>query len=76
MEQTFNDILRERAEEGKGLFAYALWMFAETFVEIVRENITMLYMQNKNIVRIVIVTAFILLIPLLAMQLPVKWTGT
>lgn len=30
MEQTFNDLLRERAEEERGVLGCALWMFAET----------------------------------------------
>jgi len=65
MEQTFNDLCRERAEEESGLFGCALWMFVETSVGILRENMTM---QNKSIIRIVLTTAFILLLPLLAMQ--------
>ena len=69
MEQTFNDLLRERAEEEKGLFGFALWMFVETFAELIRENITVIIMQNKSIIRIALATAFILLLPLLAMQL-------
>ena len=69
MEQTFNDLLRERAEEEKGLFGFALWMFVETFAGLIRENITVIIMQNKSIIRIVLATAFILLLPLLAMQL-------
>jgi hypothetical protein len=44
MEQTFNDLCRERAEAGDGLFGFVLWMFAETFAGIVREN-------ARNIVR-------------------------
>ncbi len=68
MEQTFNDLLRERAEEGKGLFGFALWMFVETFAGIIRENITVIIMQNKSIIRIALTTAFILLMPLVAMQ--------
>ena len=72
MEQTFCDILRERAGRGKGLFACALWMFAETAVEIIKENI----IKNKNIFRIALATAFILLIPLVAMQFSdeVNWS--
>ncbi len=66
MEQTFNDLLRERAEEERGLFGYALWMFVETSAGIIRENIIM---RNKNIIRIALATAFILLLPLLAMQI-------
>ena len=68
MEQTFNDLLRERAEEERGLFGCALWMFIETSAGIIRENITFIIMQNKNIIRITLATAFILLLPLLAMQ--------
>ncbi len=66
MEQTFNDLLREPAEEEKRLFGFALWMFVETFAGIIRENITVIIMQN--IIRIALATAFILLLPLLAMQ--------
>ncbi|MFQ5761323.1 MAG: hypothetical protein ACE5HM_10160, partial [Acidiferrobacterales bacterium] len=68
MEQTFNDLLRERAEEENRLFGFVLWMFVETFVGTVRENITVMVTQNKSIIRIAIATAFILLLPLLAMQ--------
>ncbi len=68
MEQTFNDLLRERAEEEKGLYGFALWVFVETFAGTIRENGTVIVMQNKSIIRIALVTAFILLLPLLAMQ--------
>ncbi len=68
MEQTFNDLLRERAEQEKGLFGFALWMFVETFVGLIRENMTVIIMQKKNIIRIALATAVILLLPLLAMQ--------
>lgn len=67
MEQTFTDLLRERAEEGRGLLGCALWMFVETSAGIMRENIRYIIMQNKNIIRIALGTAFILLVPLLAM---------
>jgi hypothetical protein len=72
MEQTFNDILRERAGQKKGLFGCALWMFLETAVEIFKENM----MKNKNIIRIALATAFVLLIPLVAMQFSdeVNWS--
>jgi hypothetical protein len=40
MEQTFNDLCRERAEMRGGLFGFVLWMFVETFAGIVRENAT------------------------------------
>lgn len=43
-------------------------MFVETSAGIIRENMTLIIMQNKNIIRIALATAFILLLPLLAMQ--------
>ncbi len=76
MEQTFNDLLRERAEEQRGVFGYALWMFAETLTGILKTNLKNSVMQNKNIVRVIAVVALILLIPLVAMQFTdeVNWT--
>jgi hypothetical protein len=38
MEQTFNDLCRERVKEEKGLFSFALWMFVETSAAIIKEN--------------------------------------
>jgi hypothetical protein len=40
MEQTFNDLCHERVKAGRGLFPLALWVFAETFAGIIRENAT------------------------------------
>jgi hypothetical protein len=64
MEQTFNDLCRERASTGQGLFTFALWAFSETLVSILRVSI----MHNKNIFRIAIGTACLLLLPLLGNQ--------
>src|SRR3989337_3493437 len=68
MEQTFNDLLRERAEKEERLFGFALWMFVETFAGTMRENATVIMVQKKALVRIALATAFILLLPLIAMQ--------
>jgi hypothetical protein len=38
MEQTFNDLCRERRDAGEGLFGLVLWTFADTFVGILRED--------------------------------------
>ena len=46
MEQTFNDLCRERVKAGKGLFGFALWTFFETSAGIFRETITFIIMQN------------------------------
>jgi hypothetical protein len=40
MEQTFNDLCRERAAAGNGLFAFVLWTFVETSAGIFREKAT------------------------------------
>lgn len=42
MEQTFNDLYRERYEAGGGLFGLVLWMFADTLAGIIKENIVMM----------------------------------
>ena len=38
MQQTFNDLCRERRDAGEGLFGFVLWTFADTFVGILRED--------------------------------------
>lgn len=80
MEQTFNDLLRERAEKERRFFGYALRMFIETFAGIIRENITFIIMQNitKRLTVWAVVITFILMIPLVAMQFTneVNWDLT
>ncbi|MDZ4860019.1 MAG: hypothetical protein SGI88_13655 [Candidatus Hydrogenedentes bacterium] len=68
MEQTFTDQLRERAADERGVVRCALWMFAETFMGIVRQNMSSTMMKNKRIVVIVFVVACILMAPFVAMQ--------
>ena len=78
MEQTFNDLLRERAEEDKGLFGFALWMFVETSAGVVRENLTFFTMQKfpRTLIVWAAVVALILLVPLVAMRFTeeVNWS--
>ncbi|PIR69349.1 MAG: hypothetical protein COU47_03190 [Candidatus Niyogibacteria bacterium CG10_big_fil_rev_8_21_14_0_10_46_36] len=66
MEQTFNDILRERAGEEKGLFVFMLWMCVETSVGIIKENITNVFMRTttKRLSIWAVAVSFILSIPL------------
>ena len=64
MEQTFNDLCRERRETGNKIFGFILWSFAETSIGIIKERIRFMNMQNKNIARIAMGTGLILLIPL------------
>jgi hypothetical protein len=71
MEQTFADLVRERADANRGLHVFALGTFAETAGGIIRENVTHMNMQNWNYIRWVPLTAAVLLVPLLAMVLKV-----
>lgn len=70
MQQTFNDLCRERSEAEDGLFGFVLWMFAETSVGILGENMTLAIKQNmtRRLIVWAAVVAALLLIPLVAMQ--------
>jgi hypothetical protein len=48
MEQTFNDLCRERVKAERGLFSFALWTFFETSAGIMRENATMIVRCSMN----------------------------
>ena len=80
MEQTFNDLLRARAEEENGLFGFALWMFVDTSAGIIRENMSFIIKQNitKRLSVWAAAVALILMVPLVAMQFTneVVWDET
>jgi hypothetical protein len=48
MEQTFNDLYRERKEAGEGLFGFVLWVFVETSAGIIKENLNHNHMKNLS----------------------------
>lgn len=48
MEQTFNDLCRERVKAGSGLFRLVLWAFLETFAALLRENAKMIVRSAMN----------------------------
>ncbi len=68
MEQTFNDLIRERERKTSTLFAFVMWMFVDTFWSITKENANFMLRQHKTIIDIILGTALILLLPLVAMQ--------
>lgn len=76
MEQTFDDLLRERAEEGGGLGWLALWLFAETTVGVIKEKLMSIALQKKDLTHVALGVGAILAIPLIAMQFSdeVVWT--
>jgi hypothetical protein len=76
MQQTFDDLCRERATAGRSVSGYALWMFAETSVAILRETVTAMNAHNKRLGIMLLAIACILLLPLVAMQFTqeVNWS--
>ena len=70
MEQTFNDLCRERARAGEGLVGFVLWVFLETSAGIIRENVRFIVMQGitRRLIVWAAVVGLILLVPFLAMQ--------
>jgi len=68
MEQTFNDLCRERRATGDGVFGFALWMFVETSAGIIKERLT--FMIKQNTIRFIVwaVVAVLILMILLVMQ--------
>jgi hypothetical protein len=76
MEQTFVDVIRERAAVGRGIAGSALWMFAETAAAIARERVVSMSGTSARIGRVVMATALLLLVPFVAMQFTaeVNWS--
>lgn len=69
MEQTFNDLCNERKrQKGRGLFAFVLWVFVETAIGIIKEQI-LLITQGKTMqtittdLRSAAIISFILVLP-------------
>lgn len=80
MDQTFGDLCRERTAEGKGLFTFMLWIFGDTFVGMVSTRISyffsLLIMHHKHILRPLLGTLCLLVIPLLGNRYVEGWNWT
>jgi hypothetical protein len=76
MQQTFDDLCRERLAAGRGLSGLLVWIFAETALGIFREVVTMMAAQNRRLVIMLLGITCILLLPLVAMQFTreVNWS--
>lgn len=76
MEQTFHDLLRERAAEGRGLLAFALGLYLEIALGVIKEKIMFITVQKKDMAHVMLGTGLLLLIPMTAMQFSdeVTWT--
>lgn len=66
MEQTFNDLCRERIGAGENVLPFALWTFAETFAGILTEHLSSLsfLFMSKSFLRPLLATLIVLVIPL------------
>jgi hypothetical protein len=66
MQQTFSDLLRERAGEGRELFGFALWVFVETSAGVIKENLNYMNVLKNNVVRALLGATLALLVPITA----------
>ena len=73
MAQTFHDLCRERRDAKRGLFGFALWIFYETLLGIVRENATHMTQLRKSMLRAALVALGLLMAPLVASRVVDGW---
>src|SRR5262245_8781202 len=73
MSQTFHDLCQERKGARRGLFGFALWIFCETLLGIVKENITHMPQLGKTILRVALGALAVLMVPLVASQFVADW---
>src|SRR5436190_23271017 len=66
MAQTFHDLCREHGDAKQGLRGFALWIFFETSMGIVRENATHMSPLVKTILRVALGALAVLMVPLVA----------
>src|ERR1041385_8734460 len=57
MAQTFHDLCRECRDPRLGLFVFALWIFFETSVGIVKQNTTHMPQLVKTMLRVALVAS-------------------
>ena len=73
MEQTFHDLCRERRDTGRALFGLALWIFCETLVGIVKENLIQMSQMGKTTLRVALGALVLLVVPLAASRVVEGW---
>jgi hypothetical protein len=73
MAQTLYDLCRERSSAERGLFAFALWIFFETFLGIIRENTTRMTQMSRTILRVALGALGLLMVPLVASRVVDGW---
>ena len=73
MAQTFHDLCQERMGARRGLFGFALCIFCETLVGVVKENTTHMPQLGKTMLRVALVALGLLMVPLVASQIVDGW---
>jgi hypothetical protein len=73
MAQMFRDLCREHRDTRCGLFGFALWIFSETLMGIVRENIICMNQLAKTMLRVALVSLGVLMVPLVASRVVNDW---
>lgn len=71
--QTFHDLCRERRTAGRPLLTFALGVFFETSIEIIRENTTHMTQMQRTVLRVALVALGLLMVPLIASQVVEGW---
>jgi hypothetical protein len=73
MAQTFHDLCQERKGARRGLFGFALRIFCETLVGIVKENTTHMPQLGKTMLRVALGALAVLMVPLVASHFVNDW---
>ena len=73
MAQTFHDLCQERKGASRGLFGFALWIFCETLVGIIRENTIPMSQLGKTMLRVALGALAVWMVPLVASQFFEDW---
>src|SRR5215470_18072870 len=73
MAQTFYDLCQERNHAERGLFGFALWIFFETLVGIIRESTTRMTQMRNTILRVALGALGLLMVPLVASRVVDGW---
>jgi hypothetical protein len=76
MEQTFNDLCKEKRQTKTGLLSFLLWTFIETAIGIVQEHIVAIKEMNpmKNMltnIRQPVIIGFLMILPLIILEFAV-----
>jgi len=73
MAQTFHDLCREHREARRGLFGFALWIFSETLMGVVREHISHMNQLATTMLRVALGALAVWMVPVVAAQFVKDW---